>query len=249
MMQQRSSTRFRPLDALRALGALSRDPDDTGQVFKIVAALSGNTQQRVLRRLKQSEVGQRLVREQKPLVPLLADRERLRSLPRESLGRAYLRFCDQYGITADGLIAASREGNISAQNPEELFVLARLRDIHDLIHVVTGYQTDLVGEASVLAFTVAQTKNPGIALIVLLAYLRPRGEHTFVRPMLRKAFARGRRAKWLPGADWEALLARPLDEVRRELGVDALPAYRPIWPHEVYPNKEPRPIRQVSIAP
>jgi ubiquinone biosynthesis protein COQ4 len=249
MIQLRSATRFRPLEALRAMIALSRDPDDTGQVFKIVAALSGNTQQRILLRLKASEAGQRLLRERRPLVPVLVDRARLRSLPANSLGRAYLRFCDQYGITADGLIAASREGDVGACSEEEEFVRARMRDIHDLIHVVTGYQTDLAGEASVLAFTVAQTKNPGIALIVLLAYLRPRGEHGFIRPLLRQAFARGRRANWLPAADWEALLERPLDEVRRELGVGEPPQYRPVWPHEVFKNKQPREIRSVSMAP
>jgi ubiquinone biosynthesis protein COQ4 len=250
MIQLRSKNRIRPLEALRALRALARDPDDTGQVFKIVAALQGATQERILRRLKASSVGQRLLLERRPLVPLLVDRERLRALPKNTLGRAYLRFCEQYGITADGLIAASREGNVAGHSEEELFVMSRMRDIHDLIHVVTGYQTDLAGEASVLAFTVAQTKNPGIALIVLLAYLRPRGEHGFIRPLLRQAFGRGRRAAWLPAADWEALLERPLDEVRRELGVGEPPQYRPVWPHEVFPDKAPREIRTpISMAP
>ena len=35
MIQLRSSTRFRPLDALRALRALANDPDDTGQVYVV----------------------------------------------------------------------------------------------------------------------------------------------------------------------------------------------------------------------
>lgn len=239
MIQVRSRTRYRPLDALRALRALSRDPDDTGQVFKIVAALSGDTQGRIARRLAGSDMGQRLLREGKSLVPVLIDRERLRGLPEGSLGRAYLQFCERHGITADGLIAASQEGDMSALGADEQFVAARMRDIHDLIHVVTGYQTDLVGEASVLSFTVAQTKNPGVALIVLLAYVRPRGPHRGSRNVLRQAFARGRRAAWLPEVDWEAQLARPLSEVRRDLGLGDPPAYTPVWPHQVFAHKQP----------
>ena len=168
------------------------------------------------------------------------DRERLRALPEGSLGRAYLRFCEQHGITADGLIAASEQGDLSDRPADERLVAARMRDAHDLWHVVAGYQTDLIGEASVLAFTFAQTKNPGIALIVLLAYLRQGGMRGGVRPVLRQAFARGRRAAWLPAADWEALLPRPLDDVRRELGLGNPPSYTPLWPHEVFANKPPR---------
>jgi ubiquinone biosynthesis protein COQ4 len=196
-------------------------------------------------------VGQRLLSERRALVPLLADRERLRSLPKDSLGRAYQRFCEQAGITADGLVAASLEGNMAEHSPDEQFVHTRMRDIHDLIHVVTGYQTDLVGEASVLSFTFAQTKNPGLALIIVLAYLRPSGPQAHARPVLREALSRGLKAAWLPGADWEALLERPLDEVRRELGVGEPPTYKPVWPHEVFKNKPPREVRAqtISIAP
>ena len=243
MNQPEPLRRYRPLAALRALRALARDPDDTAQVFKIVAALSGGTQLRIARRLQHSETGRRLLREARSLVPVLADRERLRSMPPDSLGRAYLAFCEQHGITADGLIAASREGDMSALTPAEQLAHARMRDSHDLMHVVAGYQTDLVGEASVLALTVAQTKNPGVALIVLLAYLRwpLRGS----RKVVRQAFARGLRAAWLPEADWEALLVRPLEQVRRELGLGNPPRYTPLWPHQVFPNK-PAPVAQAT---
>jgi ubiquinone biosynthesis protein COQ4 len=240
MIERRSSSRFRPLDALRALRALSRDPDDTGQVFKIVAALSGDTQGRMLRRLQKSESGRRLLAERRALVAALSDRERLRALPENSLGRAYLQFCEQAGITAEGLVAASAEGDFSSRSADELFIASRMRDAHDLWHVVAGYQTDLIGESCILTMTVAQAKNPGIALIVLLAYLRPRGEHGRARALMRQAFARGVRAAWLPGVEWEALLPRPLDEVRRELGLSDPPDYKPLWPHEVFAHKQPR---------
>jgi ubiquinone biosynthesis protein COQ4 len=102
--------------------------------------------------------------------------------------------------------------------------MERLRDMHDLWHVVSGYGRDLVGEASLLTFTFAQTWNPGVGFIAAVAYLRI-GDVPGARGLLREAFRRGRRAAWLPGEDWEALLALPLDEVRSRLRVGRPPCY------------------------
>ena len=46
----------------------------------------------------------------------------------------------------------------------------RLRDQHDLWHVVTGYGRDELGELCLLGFTYAQTKNRGVGLIVLVGF-------------------------------------------------------------------------------
>jgi ubiquinone biosynthesis protein COQ4 len=197
--------------------------------------------------LRTTSVGRRVLAEGTPLAPLLGDRERLRSLPEGSLGREYLKFCERYGITADGLIAASEHVDVDPDmSQEELIVRARMRDAHDLWHVVTGYQTDLIGEASVLAFTFAQTRNPGVGLIVLSAFLEARGDSNATRILLVEAFLRGRHAEWFPAADWEALLSKPLDHVRRQLGVGPAPHYTPVWPQDVAPGKlkmAPRPAK------
>jgi ubiquinone biosynthesis protein COQ4 len=218
------------MEALKALRALFNNPNDTAQVFKIISALSGGARQRVLRRLRTTPVGQRLMQEQKALAPLLEDRTRLRALPEGSLGREYLHFCERHGITASGLIAASEQGMANDQFTwDERLVQARMRDAHDLWHVVTGYETDLLGEACVLAFTVAQTRNPAIGLIVVAAFFSKQGGSQLEkRKLLVQALVRGVRAAWFPGADWEAMLALPLTEVRRMLHVGAPPSYKPI---------------------
>jgi ubiquinone biosynthesis protein COQ4 len=229
--------RFRPVEALTALRALLADPDDTAQVFKIISALSGGARQRLLRRLRTTPVGQRLLRQGAALAPVLEDRARLRTLPEGSLGRAYLDFCERHNITASGLIAASEQGAANDQFTwDERLVHARMRDQHDLWHVVTGYETDLLGEASVLAFTMAQTQNPAIGLIVVAAFFSDQGDKLAKRKLLAQAFARGVRAAWFPAVDWEALLPRPLSEVRRELRIGAPPRYQPVWSRDVMPD-------------
>lgn len=240
-----ASKSFRPVEALVALRALFANPEDTAQVFKIISALSGPARQRLLRRLKNTPVGQRLLREQKALAPVLEDRAHLRTLPEDSLGRAYLEFCERHNITASGLIAASEQGAANDQfRWDERLVHARMRDQHDLWHVVTGYHPDLLGEASVLAFTLAQTQNPAIGLIVVAAFFSGQGEKEVKRKLIVEAFARGVRAAWFPAVDWEALLSRPLSEVRQALRVGAPPSYQPLWSSDVLPelNDATRPV-------
>lgn len=214
-------------DAVRALRRLIADPEDTSQVFRIVEALSGSTGERLRGRLKRSSDGRRLLRERPSLLELIQDREYLRGLPEGSLGRAYLSFLEAEGISAEGLVDASERGyGGREQTDEEVFVSSRMRDSHDLWHVVTGYHGDLIGEVSLLAFTFAQTRNLGVGLIVLAGLLKAPNPDT--RRLIIAGFLRGRRASWLPAAPWERLLDRPLSEVRAELGIGDPPAYEPV---------------------
>ena len=218
---------IRPRDAWKALQTLMSDPDRTDQVFVIIDALSGNNGERQFRRFANTEVGRRVLSEKRDILPVLSDRETLHSLPQGSLGKTYATFMSAEQISADGLVGASEEGGRESRpddDPDRVRFGMRLRDTHDLWHVTTGYNRDLVGEAALLAFTFAQTWNPGIGAIVAMAYLRG-GDSPEFRRMIRGGFARGWKAAWLPGADWEALLSRPIEDVRSELGVQDLPVY------------------------
>jgi ubiquinone biosynthesis protein COQ4 len=99
--------------------------------------------------------------------------------------------------------------------------------MHDLWHVTTGYGRDLVGEAALLAFSYAQTRNRGIGFIVAVAWLKAGGDGGAARRTIVDAYRRTRTA-WLPGADWETLLTLPLPAVREQLGLGAPPQYAPL---------------------
>jgi ubiquinone biosynthesis protein COQ4 len=215
-------------DAWRALRKLIADPDSTDQVFIIIDALSGNSGERQFRRFAQTPVGRRVLEEQSDILDVLSDRESLHGLAPGSLGKTYANFMTDEQISADGLVAASEDGGrLLRDNEDRARFGMRMRDSHDLWHCVTGYSRDLVGEASLLAFTFAQTRNPGIGAIVAMAYLKG-GGLPGARKAIARGYRRGRRAKWLPAADWEALLLRPLEDVRAELEVGAIPAYTEI---------------------
>jgi ubiquinone biosynthesis protein COQ4 len=211
----------------RALSKLLRDPDDLPQVFTLIDALSGTSPHRLLRGFRRSPTGARLLRERPDIVPRLADRQALRALPAGTLGRAYLAFVESEGISPEGIRAASMEGApAQAGSDDLLYVKARMRDTHDLWHAATGYKGDVAGELGLLAFTLAQNWNPGVALIVATGLVKGFGVHTTT--IVPDGYRRGRNAEWLPAQDWEALLPLPLEHVRSRLSLGAPPVYTPI---------------------
>ena len=226
MEQRPSKRRIRPLDAWRAIRVLIQNPDDTGQVFRIIDALSGNSGERLFQRFRRDPTGARILGERRSLLTTLSDRAALKALPAGSLGRIYADFTRREQITADGLVDASMEGERIDRGPERRLFGERLRDSHDLWHVVTGYGRDLVGEAALLSFSFAQTLNPGVGFIVAVAWLKAgRGE---ARRLIVDGFRRSRRAAWFPATDWETALTLPLDEVRRQLRIEPAPPYEAI---------------------
>jgi ubiquinone biosynthesis protein COQ4 len=228
IMANTSSRRlFRPLEAIRAVRALLADPDDTAQVFRVIRALRGRTFERLYRRTLADPVGGRILRERRRLLPTLSNREALLALPEDTLGHAYARFMETEQLSAGGLVEASEsDDRLQPISPEAEVLGERLRDMHDLWHVVTGYGRDLLGEAALLAFTYAQTRNRGVGVIVGVAlYKLYRARAHQGVALIRGAYRRGRKAALLPAADWEELLELPLDEVRRRLRVEPAQTY------------------------
>jgi ubiquinone biosynthesis protein COQ4 len=221
---------FRPFTALRAVTRLLRDPQDTRQVFVVMTALRGRSGQRMLTRFLQSPVGATVAAERRQLLDRLQDQAALAQLPQGSLGCAYFAFMQDEQLTADGLVDASEAGRLDTVGGVAVLLRNRMRDMHDLTHVVTGYGRDGLGELCLLAFMFRHTGNPGGALIALMGLLkairmgagRPVGRAVF------EGFRNGAKAAWLPGQDWEALLARPLEEVRRELKIVTPVRYRAV---------------------
>jgi ubiquinone biosynthesis protein COQ4 len=223
-----TAIRMDPKRALKAMVALTKNPDDTSQVFTIIESLSGHAPARMLRGFRDDAHGRRLLAQRPDIVPVLADRDRLRAMPAGSLAHAYLAFVESEGITADGLVAASEAGETGARakGSDLDYISDRMRDTHDLWHALTGYKGDLIGEASLLGFSLAQTGNPGIAMIVLTGMLRIRQLGAI--GLIAGGTRRGMKARWLPALDWESLLPLPLETVRSLLSIDPAPAYEPL---------------------
>jgi ubiquinone biosynthesis protein COQ4 len=200
---------------------------DTRQVFVIFRAMRGKSGQRTFRRFAESLVGQTVLRERRDLLPILTDRERLKELPQGSLGRTYLDFVESENLSAQGLVEASQDWDNDPMPPDVELFRRRMRELHDVTHTVTGYGRDQLGELCLLTFMYRQQGNLGMLLIVIMAWNQlPKT----ARKAVYEAWRNGRRARWLAGQDWETLLARPLDEIRRDLTIPPPVAYQAFTP-------------------
>jgi ubiquinone biosynthesis protein COQ4 len=218
----------RPLQAWRSMRALMASPESTGEVFKIIEALKGNAIFQAVQRLRDDPQGSALLREKPDILPQLNDREALRAMPRGSLGRAYLRFVEARDISADGLVAASEEAPRERElDPDTRWLANRLRDIHDLQHVMCGYGPDELGELCLLAFMHAQTPNRGIGFIIFMGSRQFRREapHIDIDSCVAEGRHTGETATWFATQRWEELLEQPLTTLREQLGVQPPAVY------------------------
>jgi len=220
--------------AWRAMRRLMTHPEETGQAFEAISALSGSDFERLFQRFVAHPDGRALYLERPSLLAAVSDRAALRAMPAGSFGRAYAEFMDAAGLDAQGLVDAENkaqaDGRWNDTDPGREWFGDRLRDMHDLWHVLTGYGRDEAGEAANLAFSFAHAPFRGIALILLGIGISPLpdglGRVEWLRYLYR-AWRRGRSGAWLPAVRYERLLPRPLEEVRQTLRIPPARAVHP----------------------
>ena len=221
--------RIKPIQAGLAVSRLLRDPEDTGQVFKILEALKGNSLSLAHKRMQLDPRGQQLLEEQPNIVSVLNDREALLAMPEGSIGRAYYDFVHREGLSADGLIASSEEApRFEKMGRNERWLGDRLRDIHDLQHVMTGYGRDTLGELCLLSFMTTQTPSRGIEFIIFMGRTKGQKENPDLdlKSLVREGREIGQSADWMLFTRWEDRLHEPLEKVRAELGFIPPSKYR-----------------------
>jgi ubiquinone biosynthesis protein COQ4 len=220
--------------ALRALQRLLADKEDTRQVFEIMRALNGRATAKAYHRLLDTPEGGRLAYDRVELAHKLMDEAWLDSFPAGSVGAAYRDFVRAERLSAEGLAMISREGVGDIDNPHPYAWMGRrTRDVHDIWHILSGYGRDALGEACLVAFSYAQTRGLGWALIAAGAAFRSgrKPGHPYKTAIL-EGYRRGKAAAWLLGQDYERVLAEPLEAARRRLGIapaviyDSIPAER-----------------------
>jgi ubiquinone biosynthesis protein COQ4 len=216
-------TPIRWRDALRAALALRRNPQDTEQVFRLGEAIKGKSPFVLLARFRADPMGRQRLAERRSLLDTLTRTEWLASLPVGTVGRTYHDFLAEQGLSAQGLVEISKAGMgaMPDDGSDRYHIASRLRDMHDLFHVLSGYGRDELGEVCVLAFSYPQQHTRSFAFIALTGclVLARRWRHPGTVAAAWQAWRQGRQSAWLPGWPLEALLTRSLHDVRRELGI------------------------------
>lgn len=199
--------------------------------LEMIMALAGPSFQKSYDDFRADPDGQELLRTKPALLDKLLDAKYLASLPNGSLGHAYLDFMRQNRLDAalyDEAHDLPAIGQRLGWDEDFYYTIHRGIVLHDMLHVLGGYGPDVGGELGVLAFTNGQVSNLGTKSFLPMVLLLPIGvPRRRIISYWREGTARGRRAGLLMARPYEELLAEPLDEVRRRLGVQPFEAAHP----------------------
>ena len=222
---------FRPLKVLHHFGKLVEDKEDTEQVFHIIEATKGRKSHRQAWDFIQSPDGQRFLSEGDSIPAMLDDHARWADCGPNTVAAHYIAFMKREGLSAAGLVAESHKWAPPETLPRDQtqWYFDRLRDTHDLFHVLTGYGRDALGEASLLGFSYEQNHNAGILFIAYAAARQIRkvsGTKAPVFAAIREGRKLGKAAAKISHEDIAALMHEDIDAARARLNIGKPEVYR-----------------------
>ncbi|MBW4531897.1 MAG: pyrroloquinoline quinone biosynthesis protein [Aphanothece saxicola GSE-SYN-MK-01-06B] len=164
------------------------------------------------------------------------DAAALKALPKGTLGHTYATVLETMGYDINFFPKPEFYANLDSDAD---YINYRVYATHDIHHIVSGFSLDNFGELGVISISVAQFAHPGLAFTDLMALLlnwfrneKPLDEHETPAEQARTAgYAFGMISKGLHiGADarplfpviWEERMEQNLEELRAELGIEAV---------------------------
>ena len=205
--------RLQSLRMLKGLGQFLQHPDDLQSVYAVAASVQGSPMAAQMMRHMLSEPGiAAMIQEQ--WRPAAIDLDALEQLPAGSLGQCYSSQLKAQGITPETLIDPAPITN------DQDFIVHRLKETHDIVHVLTGFGVDGVGEIGLQAFNLAQNRSPLAVLLIFGGMLKTLQDDQPLEALLHaisRGFEMGLKAGCVVGYKLEDGWQRPLSEWRAEL--------------------------------
>ncbi len=213
------------LRLIKAAFTLVKDPNALDKVFHIADSLA-STQRPMLEEIcaeaRQHEQGLSALKDLPRVGQVKVDA--LLAYAPGTLGRAFGEFLKQRNLDPAALPVRPANDGIE-------YAMAHLYETHDVWHVVTGFETDVAGELGLQAFYAAQV--PGKLPVALLAigfmnaFLFAFDDRKRRLDAITRGWLMGKAARPFFGYRWADKWELPLAVVKRELGVDPVPAAAP----------------------
>lgn len=205
------------LKIFRAFLKLIKDPTKTEAVFKI-ADLGRRSQNNKVSYVIESALNNedfKKLYKQNYLSPKI-DLQKLNQLDKSSLGYAF----SQHMLSHD--LAVDFFPDIKIERPIDYLAL-RLRQTHDVWHVLAGFDISVEGEIGLQAFSLAQTNSPLAALIVAGGILHVlQNEPKKLLSLFNKivsGYQMGKNCKFLLNYRIEEMWEENLEKLRLDFGL------------------------------
>ncbi len=142
---------------------LIKDKEQTDQIIAVADALPWRGLGDAASAFLSTERGRAIYRSEPYLPDFLDDHAALRRMPKDSFAHAYCDFMEREGLTATGMVISTNSRKVNQPHSADgvEWYIDRLRDFHDLLHVITGYGRELFGEQCIFAFMYHQRPSPG----------------------------------------------------------------------------------------
>ena len=207
--------RLQSLRMLKGLGTFLQHPDDLQSVYAVAASVQGSPMAAQMMRHMLAQPGiAAMIQEQWRPAPI--DLDALEQLPAGSLGQCYASQLKSQGITPDTLI------DPAPITSDQEFIVHRLKETHDIVHVLTGFGVDGVGEIGLQAFNLAQNRSPLAVLLIFGGMLKTLQDDRPLEALLHaisRGFEMGLKADCVVACKLEDGWERPLSEWRAELNL------------------------------
>ena len=213
--------RLQSLKTVAGLTTFLKDPSSLDSIFAISNSVKdGPLGEQTVRHLLSNSQFKALVDE--GWRPARIDLQKLQTLPEGSLGRCYADQLISQGITPDTLIDPSPVTNANE------FVIHRLKETHDIVHVLTGFGVDGISEIGLQGFNLAQNRSPLAVMLIFGSMLSSLQNDDPLEPLLRAlahGFQMGLDTELVVGRKLEEGWERPLQELRKELRLPLRPEH------------------------
>ena len=203
------------LTTLRGVIGMLRNPEGTESVFDIEDGLKDiRAAEGFVERARRDPEVAALMAARHLAAPV--DLESLERLPAGTLGHTFARHILDHGFDPDYYRKLDVRTDLD-------WVMMRMRQTHDVWHVVTGIDTSRLGEIAVKAFELAQTWRPLAAVItcggMMRFLLKDPGQLGDVMTHISHGYQLGRHARPFLAQKWEEGWDLPLAEWRARVGL------------------------------
>ncbi|WP_238339264.1 ubiquinone biosynthesis protein COQ4 [Novosphingobium ginsenosidimutans] len=224
MLPGRPEMRYDLPKAWRNFRELVKDKEDTSKVTPIFEALPWRGVYDAALSFLKTERAQEIRRKEPSLMKLLDDHETLRKMHKGSLAHVYCDFMEREGLSAHGLVdELDKDRPLNFYWEDQVtWYFNRMRDTHDLMHILSGFGRDALGEQCVLAFTYSQQPSPAHLFLGYAGAVEIAKRKTVKVPVfraVREAQKMGKACPRLVEMCISDLLPLPIEEVRAKLNI------------------------------
>lgn len=166
-------------------------------------------------------------------VPGRTDLDELGACGDSSLGQTLYRMIVDQGYDLEVL---DREAIALSALPHSLrYLNTRILQMHDVWHLVAGYQTTATHEIAISAFQLAQFGHNYsamfLATIATISCTLPRAGFGILMQLIAEGWRHGRQTPPMMDIHWEAEWNRPIEAIREAYGI---PVYQSVFPANLF---------------